>query len=96
MWKTQFRHWFNTLVFSADQFACPPHARHLRGHSTSRTIGRKASSQGGATPDPLEAQTQGALLPGDHAQTSREFRQALHRRTYRNVSTDENVGCFWI
>lgn len=91
--KTQFRHRFNALVFSADQFACPPHARHLRGHPTSRSIGSKASPQDGPTPDPLQAQTEGALLPGDHAQTSREFRQAPHRRMYCNVSTDERLFC---
>lgn len=60
-------------VFSAVKCTCSPHARHLCSHSTSRPIGRQASSQGRAAPDPLETQPEGALLPGDHTQTSCEF-----------------------
>ena len=85
------RIWLSSFfpVFSADKLTRSPHAGHPCGHSTPRPIRYQASSQDGATPDPLEAQTEGALLPGDHAQTSCECRRALKK--WRTVPKKKKV-----
>lgn len=70
-------------VLSADQLACSPHARHLCSHPASRPVGGQDSSQGRATPDPLQTQTEGALLPGDHTQASSECRHTTRQRGQR-------------